>query len=161
MKVTFEGRGKVLMDDVRLLWPNFSGAPTKFNPRGGDRKFTVVVDNQEIADALIEAGCNLKIKPSEEPGDLPFMYFDVKVSYNFAPPVVWLVSGRKRKQLTEENVGTLDSVDMAKVDMDIRFGKEWTQNGITARTAYLDKIVVYQEIDRFAARWADEESPEE
>lgn len=160
MQVQFTNNGKILMDDVKILWPNFAGARGKYNQEG-DRNFKVVVDDQNIADALMERGCNLKIREPEEPGDLPFMFFEVKVSYRFDPPVVRLVSGRSVRFLDEETIGTLDRVDILRVDLDIHFGREWTQNGTTARTAYLDKIVVVQEVDRFAARYAEEEYPGE
>lgn len=160
MQVQFTNNGKVLIDDAKILWPNFAGARGRYNQEG-DRNFRVVVDDQEIADALMDRGCNLKIKESEEPGDLPFMYFEVKVSYRFDPPVVYLRSGSSRVQLNEDTIGTLDRVDMLRVDLDIKFGREWTQNGITARTAYLDKMEVIQEVDRFAARYAEEEYPGE
>lgn len=160
MKVTFLSNGKVLLDDCRIIYRNFEGRGDKFNHEG-DRNFKVVVDDQEIADALVEHGCNLKIKEPSEPGEIPFMFFEVKISYKFYDPVVYLKSGKAMNSLEEQELRQLDVVDIERVDMDIHFGKEWTQNGITARTAYLDKIVVVQEIDRFMERYAENEYPGE
>jgi hypothetical protein len=44
--------------------------------------------------------------------------------------------------------------------MDVR-PFDWEVNGNTGRTAYLQSIKVTQEIDRFAARFAEEEFPGE
>ena len=54
----------------------------------------------------------------------------------------------------------LDDIDIRSVDLDIR-PYDWEVNGKTGRTAYLQAMEVTQEIDRFAARMAEEEHPEE
>ena len=162
MEVTFSNNGKILIDNATIKWPNFSGAKKMYNDEG-DRNFVVVVDDPEIADALREAGCNIRIKTSDIPGEAPEMQFTVKVSYRFSAPVAYLKPGpgRPLKELTEDTIGTLDFVAMERVDLDIRLGREWTAGGKTGRTAYLDKIVVVQEVDRFLERYAEEEHPEE
>ena len=63
-------------------------------------------------------------------------------------------------ELTEETIGMLDDIDIKSVDMDIRPYDDEGRFG-PFRSAYLQAIFVTQEIDRFAARFAEEESPEE
>lgn len=154
MKLTFAGR-KILLDNAAIDFRNFSGAPDDFN-RNGERKFTVLIYDEEIANALINEGANVKWKEAKERWEL-----EVKVSYKFFEPAVYLVSGRTRKKLNENNIGMLDRIDIEDVSMDITLGKEWSVAGKTARTAYLDKIKVVQEINRFEAEFAEEEYPEE
>lgn len=159
MQITFAPRNIVQIDDARIIYRNFSGAPSQFN-REGDRNFAVVIPDQEIADALIEQGWNVKIKPPREDQDTPFMFLSVKIKFNDRGPNVYLKTGHALNKLTEETVGMLDDVDIVSVDLDIR-PFDWEINGKTGRTAYLHSMQVTQQIDRFAAQFADEEAEDE
>ena len=162
MKINFASRGVVQIDNARIIYRNFAGAPSKFN-REGDRNFAVVIDDQDIAEALTEKGWNVKIKPPREEGDEPFMFLPVKVKFNERGPRVYLqnsLGGRNRVTLDEDTVGILDNVDITNVDLDIR-PYDWDVQGRTGRTAYLQSICVTQEVDRFLDRYAEQESPEE
>ena len=159
MEITFAPRGILQIDDARIVFRNFRGEGGKFN-REGDRNFAVVIPDQEIADALIEEGWNVKIKAPREVGDNPFMYLPVKVSINERGPAMYLKSGSNVRKLNEDTMFLLDEIDILSVDMDLR-GYDWDVNGKTGRSAYLQSIHVTQEIDRFAARMAEEECPEE
>ena len=162
MNITFAPRGILQIDDARIIYRNFAGRGDKFN-REGDRNFAVVIDDQEIADELIELGWNVKIKPPREEGEDAFMYLPVKIKFNERGPRVYLqnsLGGRNRVTLDEDTVGILDNVDITNVDLDIR-PYDWEVQGKTGRTAYLQSIWVTQEVDRFADRFAEEEYPEE
>ena len=159
MKISFGPRGILQIDEARIIYRNVSGAPSKFN-REGDRNFAVVINDEEIKDALIEEGWNVKIKAPREEGDEPFMYLPVKVKFNERGPKVYLKSGKATNRLDEESIDCLDHVDIVSVDMDIR-PYDWEVQGKTGRTAYLQSIWVTQEVDRFADRFAEEEYPEE
>ena len=162
MKINFASRGVVQIDNARIIYRNFAGAPSKFN-REGDRNFAVVIEDQDIAEALTEKGWNVKIKPPREEGDEPFMFLPVKVKFNDRGPRVYLqnsLGGRNRVTLDEDTVGILDNVDITNVDLDIR-PYDWDVQGKTGRTAYLQSICVTQEVDRFLERYAEQESPEE
>ena len=162
MKINFASRGVVQIDNARIIYRNFAGAPSKFN-REGDRNFAVVIEDQDIAEALTEKGWNVKIKPPREEGDEPFMFLPVKVKFNERGPRVYLqnsLGGRNRVTLDEDTVGILDNVDITNVDLDIR-PYDWDVQGKTGRTAYLQSICVTQEVDRFLDRYAEQESPEE
>lgn len=158
MQITFAPRNIVQIDDARIIYRNFSGAPSQFN-REGDRNFAVVIPDQEIADALIEQGWNVKIKPPREDQDTPFMFLSVKIKFNDRGPSVYLKTGHALNKLTEETVGMLDDVDIVSVDLDIR-PFDWEINGKTGRTAYLHSMQVTQQIDRFAAQYIDEDMDE-
>ena len=159
MELVFAPRGILQIDDARIMFRNFRGEGDRFN-REGDRNFVLIIPNEDIADALAKEGWNVKIKDPREEGDAPFMYLPVKVKFNDRGPQVYLVTGNRHNRLTEESVGMLDDIDIASVNMDIR-PYDWEVNGKTGRTAYLQSIEVFQEIDRFAARYAEEENPRE
>lgn len=166
MNVTFTQRGIVQIDGARIIYRNFSGRGTQYN-REGDRNFCLVIDDQDIADRLIEEGFNVKIRPPREEGEQSFMYLKVNVKYHPKTsdlarlnPKAVLVTGRNRNALDEESICCLDGIDILNVDLDIS-GSNWEVNGRSGRSAYLSQIYVTQEVDRFAARYAEEEFPGE
>lgn len=159
MELTFAPKGILQIDDARIIYRNFRGEGGKFN-REGDRNFAVVIPKQELADELLNRGWNVKIKPPKDEEDSPFMYLPVKVKFNDRGPQVYLRTGDRVNRLDEETISVLDDVDIRSVDLDIR-PYDWDVNGKSGRTAYLQSIEVIQEIDRFAARYAEEESPED
>lgn len=159
MHITVAPRGILQIDDARIIYRNFSGAPSKFN-REGDRNFAVVIPDQETADRLIADGWNIKIREPRDEDDIPFMFLPVKVKFNDRGPNAYLQTGNKINRLDEESISCLDDVDIRSVDLDIR-PYDWNVNGKTGRTAYLQSISVIQNIDRFAARFAEEECPAE
>lgn len=159
MKITFAPRGILQIDEARIIYRNFSGLASKFN-REGDRNFAVLIPDEEMADALVKEGWNVKIKPPREDGESPFMYLPVKVKFNDRGPNVYLKTGGSLNRLTESNIRCLDKIDILGVDLDIR-PYDWEVNGKVGRTAYLQSIRVTQQIDRFAERYAEEEYPTE
>lgn len=154
MEITFAPRGIIQIDDARIIYRNFRGEGSKFN-REGDRNFAVVIPNQEIADDLIEAGWNVKIKPPRDEDDIPFMYLPVKVKFSERGPHIYLVTGRTQNKLDEDSVSIIDDIDIVSVDLDIR-PYDWEVNGKSGRTAYLQSMRVTQDTDRFAAAYMDE-----
>jgi hypothetical protein len=155
MYITEGPRGILQIDGARLTYKNFSGEATPFN-RAGDRNFSVIIEDQDVADRLIEEGWNVKIKPARDEDDVPFMHLPVKIKFNGRGPTVRLVSGDSVNLLNEETIGCLDDVYMLNVDLDIR-PYDWEVQGKSGRTAYLHAIEVTQEVDRFEARRANEE----
>lgn len=154
MNITFAPRGILQIDDARIIYRNFSGVGSKYN-REGDRNFAVLIPNQDIANALVEDNWNVKIKPSREDDDVPFMYLPVKIKFNDRGPTVYLQTGKALNKLDEESVSCLDDVDILTVDLDLR-PYDWEVNGKTGRTAYLQSIKVVQKIDRFAASYNED-----
>lgn len=165
MELTFAPRGVLQIDDARIIFRNFRGEGGKYN-KEGDRNFALIIPDEEMAEALQNdvneygAGWNVKIKPPREEGDEPFIYLPVKVKFNQRGPIIYLQSGNNRVKLNEETVSMLDDIDIRSVDLDIRPYDDEI-NDKPFRAAYLQSMCVTQEIDRFAARFAQEEYPEE
>lgn len=179
MEITYAPRNVLEINDARIIFRNFRGEGGRYN-KEGDRNFALVIaggvlDNgrevrnlsaEEMADALMSdrnrfgAGWNVKIKAPREEGDAPFIYLPVKVKFNDRGPKVYLKSGKNTIALSEDTIAMLDEIDISSVDMDIRPYDDEI-NGNPFRSAYLQSIWVTQEIDRFAARFAEEEYPEE
>ena len=156
MNITFAPRGILQIDEAKIIYRNFSGIGSKYN-REGDRNFAVLIETQEMADALIKEGWNVKIKPPRDEDDEPFMYLPVKVKFNDRGPAVYLQTGRATNKLDEESVRCLDKIRVLSADLDIR-PYDWEINGKSGRTAYLQSLHVVQEVvDRFAERYASED----
>ena len=158
MNVTFLPNGNVRMDNAKIVFRNFSGMPGKFN-RDGDRNFAVVIDDEEIKDALIndeneyDMGWNVKIKPPRDDDDTPFMFLTVKLKFNDRGPHVYLKSGDNMVKLDEDSVGCLDNIDILSADLDIR-PYDSSVNGKPFRAAYLQSMRVVQNVtDRFAEEY--------
>ena len=164
MNVVFAPRGILQIDNCRIVYRNFAGRGDKFN-REGDRNFAIVIPDEDMANRLIDEGWNVKIKAARDDQDTPFMILPVKVKFNDRGPACYLISGSHRVRLDEESISCLDDIDISNVDLDIRpydwVIQEGTVNEKRGRSAYLQSIEVTQEIDRFAARYAEEECPEE
>ena len=154
MKITFAPRNILQIDDAIIIYRNFSGEASQYN-RAGDRNFSVLIEDEQIANELRDHGWNVKIKQAREEGDTPFMHLPVKVKFNDRGPSVYLVSGSNRVKLDEETISMLDSIDMLGVDLDIR-PFDWEVNGKAGRAAYLQSICVTQDIDRFAQRFEED-----
>lgn len=165
MELTFAPRNILQIDDARICFRNFRGECGKYN-KEGYRNFALIIPDEEMAEALQKdenqygAGWNVKIKPPREEGDEPFMYLSVKVKFNDRGPKIYLESGRNRIKLDEESVSMLDEIDILSVDLDVRPYDDEI-NGKPFRSAYLQSMVVRQNLDRFEARFAAEEYPEE
>ena len=153
MNICFAPKGILQIDDARIIFKNFEGRGDKFN-REGDRNFSLLIEDENTANALIKEGWNVKIKPGREECDDPFMRLPVKVKFTDYGPNVYLVTGNRRNELDEESIGCLDNIEIESVDMDIR-PYDWEVNGKTGRTAYLQSMEVVQRIDRFAARYSE------
>ena len=151
------------MDNVRIVFRNFSGHGGTYN-REGDRNFAVVIDDVDIANQLGADGWNVKIKEPQEEGDSPFCYLSVKVKFNREKPdldpTIYLRTGHNMNRLNAETINILDEIDIENVDLDLR-PYNWEVNGKEGVSAYLLSICVTQKLDRFMIKYAEEEHPQE
>ena len=161
MEIIFKDRNIVEINGARIIFRNFEGRADKYN-REGDRNFAVVIDNRELADALINdvnefgVGWNVKIREPRTPEEDEFIYLPVKVKFSNRGPAVYLETNGVRNRITEESIHLLDDIDILNVDMDIRPYDDEI-NGKPFRSAYLQAICVTQNVDRFASRYGDDE----
>lgn len=151
MILNITDRGILQVDDARITYRNFSGAATEYN-REGDRNFSLVIPDMEIAERLQAEGWNIKIKPPRTEDEEPFITLPVKVSFNENGPNVFLISGGKPVKLDEHTIHRLDKISISNVSLDIR-PYDWSVNGKTGRKAYLQSMEVEQNIDRFSLKY--------
>lgn len=143
----------VIIEDVRLLFRNFSGAEGKFNPEGR-RTFNIILDDK-TAEAMVADGWNVKYLQPREEGDEPQATLQVRVNYKGPrPPKIVLVTSRGKTQLTEDTVNLLDWAEILKADLNIR-PYEWAVGDKTGITAYVNSLFVTIREDALEMKYAD------
>ena len=152
-------RQAIVMEDVRIMFRNFSGKGNRYN-REGSRNFCVVIP-EENYDDFSEPGWNIReLKPRDE-GDEPLKYTQIIVNYLNSPPKIVLVSGKKKTILDEETVGILDWADITHVDLIIN-PYVWEINDASGIKGYVKTMYVTVYEDEFESRYYDDtEGPEE
>lgn len=144
----------VLMEGVKIIFRNFAGKEGQYN-REGDRNFAVLLD-EPIASVMSEDGWNVKmLKPREgDEDDQPQAYLPVSVNFRGRPPRIVMITSRGRTNIDEDQVETLDWVDIVNVDLIVR-PYEWTVNGKSGIKAYLQALYVTIEEDPLEAKYAE------
>lgn len=162
MKLTIEksGKAEIMMiegaeqsDILPGQFRNFRGEKRKFNDEG-KRNFNLALKfDTSVLDDLVESGLKIKELPgNEEYGDEPLRFVKVNVAFGGkVPPELYLVSGKKMKELTQGELGLLDGARFTNVDLIIRtYHKDETST-----TLYLQKGYFTIEQDPISAKYAN------
>lgn len=141
----------ITIEDAQIAFRNFEGREDKFN-KAGDRNFAIFLD-ERLAEEMLRAGWNVKhLKPRDE--DPPQAYIQVSVSYKNRPPKILMVTSKNLTYLGEDEVETLDWVDIEKADITLN-PYEWDVNGKTGVKAYVATLVVKIVEDYLVDKWTN------
>ena len=156
-------RGRNLrINDAEIMYKNFSGKVSKYNPNG-NRSVTIVVPTQEIAERLLDEGWNVKTKyVASDPDADPKYILELKIKYDPYPPEIYMVmmDSKKKVLLDEETVGNLDRSEIINADIIVR-PSHWSVNGRNGVAGYVKKMFVVVEEDDFDKKYDFDEPIEE
>lgn len=141
----------VMIEDARVLFPNFSGRETQKNQEGS-RNFNVVIPD-EILESMRADGWNvraLKDLPDGSPGE---NILKVNVNFKNRPPKIVMITSRQRTDLDESTVDLLDDVEIVKADIIIR-PYHWNVRGDSGISAYLKTMFVTIYEDELELKYA-------
>lgn len=142
----------LVFKDVKLIFTNWAGARDRFGNEG-KRHFSFILD-EEQAEALHQAGVNVKRLKPRDKDDEPAPYVKVNVKYGVRPPKVTMISGGKRTFLDEESIGMLDWAEIDRVDLAVRTWRG-TQSPFTS--LYLDRAFITVVEDELDAMYREDE----
>ena len=137
-------------------WRNFSGGPTKFDPRNIKRFFEIFLTDEE-ATRLTDQGYNVKwLEPrnGSEPKQAHlkvFVNFDVPRRFQ---PRIWLTRSKGDPILLDaDDIGQLDADDITRAKLQIRPYDWELPTGVKGRKAMLRQMYVTIEEDEFGAEF--------
>lgn len=113
--------GDLSVEGAAIIYKNFAGAPTNFNPNGGKRTFALVL-TRSVADMLVEEGWNVKHRPPRDEGDDDLYYTEIVLNMEseYPPRVNLLTRYGDRENLVKldsETVGLLDNSILVDIDL--------------------------------------------
>ena len=155
-------RENVNLENVRIIFRNFEGRPSKYNKKG-DRNFAAILDEEQVEIARA-AGLNVRCRESKDEGQPPTYTLAVSLNYDNYPPNIYTVvttqrdGGVRHKKLRmdADTVGMLDYADILGCDITIRPYHWRTEDGRSGVKAYVKNMYVNIEEDPFFSKYEDD-----
>ena len=121
----------VTIYNARLMFRNFSGEETQYNPKG-NRNFCIFLE-PEIAKQMEEDGWSIGILNQRNPEDLPQPILRSKWRSLITRPTIIIISNGRKTKLNEDNVGMLDWAEIAQCDVIVRplyLDRSWNRQAL-------------------------------
>lgn len=167
--MAYVNRNQITIENAEIMYsktsPNFSGAAHQYNAEG-NRNFCMFIDDENLAQDMINAGWNIKELPPrpDHPEDHVRYFLSVTVKYRKIDgtpvqqlPEVYIVANGKPKPLSEKSIGSLDKRQIKYVD--VRLNPRIKDDGTIK--AYAAELYVTVESNPLADKYAMDEYPED
>lgn len=139
-------------------YKNFAGGPDRYHKNSQKPYFHIIVD-EATANALREAGMNVKTREPKEEGDKPIHFIKLFINFDVEnprlQPTIYRIpddGSNRRKKLDKDMLVTLDKERIKYADLKINLFSH--QNGVTGYT--MAGYFVVDE-DRFDAKYSEYE----
>lgn len=157
--------------DTRFIFrTNFQGDPSRDSFRSNERRGNVIINDEQLALALIEEGFNVKRTAPTDERYQPEYYIPVKLKYkpeldendSRQPKVCLVVGGNQPVRLYQENIHLLDEandnreISNVKVMCSKYTNQDRGTKSLYVRVMYCEKSNAY---DPYAGVYASEELP--
>ena len=114
---------KYCLKDCKILFPNFRGRQTKYNPEG-NRNFNAKIDDPAIAQALANDGFNVRLLNKLNDEDPDTWGLKITIRYNkdhpeYNPQVKEVFEDRSAN-LDDSNIHALDDMTINKAIIEFR-----------------------------------------
>ena len=145
----------IIIENTRILFPNFSGIEREFNP-AGRRNFNVVLPH-DVAEQMGADGFNVRYLKPRDDGEEPTPILKVNVSFDRTPPKILMINSFNQVYLNSDTVSILDTADIINVDLVIRPYNYGAKLGRPGMSAYLQSLYVTIQDDPFEAKYTRRE----
>lgn len=148
--------GNLRVEHAAVLFRNFSGNPTDFNPNGGKRTFNMCLP-REWAETLRADGWNIKERQLEEGETIYHTEIVVNENCNYPPHLYVLTDFMGKKCLTQlppEQYKKLDQDIIVDMDAEIH-PYEHGRGAAGSKKGYLKNLwVTLQSVNDFGGKYA-------
>lgn len=145
-------------------WRNFSGGPTKFDPRNTKMFFEIFLSDDE-AEKIKALGYNVKWLEPRNDSEPKQAHLRIFVNYNVPArfqPKVWLVPDGERPELQKEDtIGLFDGADIKRAKIQVRPYDWELASGSKGTKAMLNQAYIVLEEDDFGAEFYEGTGEEE
>lgn len=147
-------REEIIFRHADLIFRNFAGEKKQYN-NAGDRNFSLRLP-EELANEMLAKGLNVKPLRRHDEDEAQFFHLKVKVQFENRPPRCWLITngGTQRTLLGEGLVAMFDEIEAVRIDLTIT-PYDWTVNGNSGRTAYLQSMFFHMYEDPLELEYAN------
>ena len=135
----------LIIEDANVIFPNFSGRESRYN-RAGNRCFSVVVPDKDLAMQLREDGWNIRerIINDEPTGEYYINGVNLNYDYYLKPIIIYVTNGNEIEltpELLDAGIAAqLDGRGAERYDMSIR-PKSWERSdGSIGIKGYVDEM---------------------
>ena len=145
------------VENAQIIFRNLEGREDQYN-RAGKRGFSLLINDQEMANRLMADGWNVKALRQRDPEDPPAWHLPIAVNYGgYNPPNITLVTpvggGKYVSTVMDEDiVHRIDTFDIDHCDLIIN-PYEWSVNGKSGVKAYLKNMYVVISPNPFADKY--------